>query len=41
VIKNLPRLPGPAQQELKVRSLLTVAFDQEDKQVAGFLVEWP
>jgi len=29
VIKNLPRLPGPAQQELKVRSLLTVAFDQE------------
>src|SRR6266567_1578729 len=28
VIKNLPRLPGPAQQELKVRSLLTVAFDQ-------------
>src|SRR5207248_8679610 len=29
MIKNLPRLPGPAQQELKVRSLLTVAFDQE------------
>src|SRR5437660_1414775 len=29
VIKNLPRLPGPAQQELKVQSLLTVAFDQE------------
>src|SRR5437899_3392518 len=28
VIKNLPRLPGPAQQELKVRSFLTVAFDQ-------------
>src|SRR5436309_11860893 len=28
-IKDLPRLPGPAQQELKVRSLLTVAFDQE------------
>ena len=27
-IKNLPRLPGPAQQELKVRSLMTVAFDQ-------------
>ncbi|OLC91554.1 MAG: hypothetical protein AUH86_20525 [Acidobacteria bacterium 13_1_40CM_4_58_4] len=27
-IKNLPRLPGPVQQELKVRSLLTVAFDQ-------------
>ena len=27
-IKNLPRLPGPAQQELKVKSFLTVAFDQ-------------
>jgi signal transduction histidine kinase len=27
-IKNLPRLPGPAQQELKVNSLATVAFDQ-------------
>jgi signal transduction histidine kinase len=27
-IKNLPRLPGPVQQELKVRSLLTVTFDQ-------------
>jgi signal transduction histidine kinase len=27
-IKNLPRLPGPAQQELKVRSLMTVAFEQ-------------
>jgi len=27
-IKNLPRLPGPAQQELKVRSFMTVAFEQ-------------
>src|SRR5881394_692363 len=27
-IKNLPRLPGPAQQELKVNSFVTVAFDQ-------------
>jgi signal transduction histidine kinase len=27
-IKNLPRLPGPAQQELKVRSFLSVAFEQ-------------
>jgi signal transduction histidine kinase len=27
-IKNLPRLPGPAQQELKVQSLMTVAFEQ-------------
>ncbi len=31
VIKNLPRLPGPAQQELNVRSFLTVAFDQEEE----------
>jgi signal transduction histidine kinase len=27
-IKNLPRLPGPAHQELKVRSFMTVAFEQ-------------
>ncbi len=27
-IKNLPRLPGPVQQELKIQSLITVAFDQ-------------
>src|SRR5260370_8985335 len=27
-LKNLPRLPGPAQQELKVTSFVTVAFDQ-------------
>jgi signal transduction histidine kinase len=27
-IRNLPRLPGPAQQELKVTSFMTVAFDQ-------------
>ena len=27
-IKNIPRLPGPAQQELKVRNFITVAFDQ-------------
>jgi len=27
-IKNLPRLPGPAQQELKVRSFVSVAFEQ-------------
>jgi signal transduction histidine kinase len=27
-IKNLPRLPGPAQQELKVRNFMTVAFEQ-------------
>jgi signal transduction histidine kinase len=27
-IKNLPRLPGPAQQELKMRSFVSVAFEQ-------------
>src|ERR1700693_401881 len=27
-LKNLPRLPGPAQQELKVTSFATVAFEQ-------------
>ena len=27
-IKNLPRLPGPAQQEFKVRSFMTVGFEQ-------------
>jgi len=27
-IKNLPRVPGPAQQEFKIRSLMTVAFEQ-------------
>jgi signal transduction histidine kinase len=27
-IKNLPRLPGPAQQEFKIHSLMTVAFEQ-------------
>ena len=28
-IRNLPRLPGPAQQELQVGSFMTVAFEQE------------
>jgi signal transduction histidine kinase len=27
-LKTLPRLPGPAQQEFKVRSFMTVAFEQ-------------
>jgi signal transduction histidine kinase len=27
-IKNLPRLPGPAQQELNVKSFVSVAFEQ-------------
>jgi signal transduction histidine kinase len=30
-LKNLPRIPGPTQQELKIRSLMTVAFDQGGK----------
>src|SRR3989440_12355998 len=29
VIKNLPPPPGPAEREVQLRSLLTVAFDQE------------
>jgi signal transduction histidine kinase len=28
-LKNLPRLPGPTQNELKIRSLMSVAFDQD------------
>ena len=27
-LKTLPRLPGPTQQQLKLRSMLSVAFDQ-------------
>lgn len=30
-LKNVPRLPGPTQQELQARSFLSVAFDQESK----------
>jgi signal transduction histidine kinase len=30
-IGNLPRLPGPTQHEFGIRSLMTVAFDQNDK----------
>jgi signal transduction histidine kinase len=30
-LKNLPRIPGPTLQELKIRSLMTVAFDQSGK----------
>ncbi|GAC1623282.1 MAG: sensor histidine kinase [Candidatus Acidiferrum sp.] len=33
VLKVLPRIPGPTQQQLKVRSLMTVAFEQEGKPV--------
>src|SRR5215475_5349851 len=34
-IKNLPRLPGPVQQEFKIRSLMTVAFDQSGSPAAA------
>ena len=30
-IKNLPRLPGTTQTEFRIRSFMTVAFDQNDK----------
>ncbi len=29
VLKILPRIPGPTQQEFQIRNFLTVAFDQE------------
>jgi signal transduction histidine kinase len=35
-LKSLPRLPGPAQQELGLRSMMSVTFDQEG-QPAGRL----
>ncbi len=30
-LKNLPRIPGPTQQEFGIHNLLTVAFDQDEK----------
>jgi signal transduction histidine kinase len=33
VLKSLPRIPGPTQQQLKIRSLMSVAFEQEGKPV--------
>jgi signal transduction histidine kinase len=32
-LKALPRMPGPTQQQLRIRSLMTVAFEQEGKPV--------
>jgi len=32
-LKNLPRLPGPTQNEFKITSLMSVAFDQSGKPV--------
>jgi signal transduction histidine kinase len=29
-LKNLPRIPGPTQQEFGIRNFLSVAFDQDD-----------
>ena len=37
-LKNLPRIPGPTQNELKIRSLLTVAFDQAGVPVGRFFL---
>ncbi len=38
VLKNLPRIPGPTQMELKIRSLMTVAFDQAGVPVGRFFL---
>jgi signal transduction histidine kinase len=37
-LRNLPRIPGPTQNELKIRSLLTVAFDQAGAPVGRFFL---
>ena len=37
-LKNLPRIPGPTQAELKIRSLMTVAFDQAGAPVGRFFL---
>jgi signal transduction histidine kinase len=37
-LKNLPRIPGPTQNELKIRSLMTVAFDQGGVPVGRFFL---
>jgi signal transduction histidine kinase len=31
MLKTLPRLPGPTQQELGIQNLITVAFDQDER----------
>ena len=30
-LKNMPRIPGPTQQEFKIQNLISVAFDQNDR----------
>jgi signal transduction histidine kinase len=37
-LRNLPRIPGPTQNELKIRSLMTVAFDQGGVPVGRFFL---
>jgi signal transduction histidine kinase len=37
-LRNLPRIPGPTQAELKIRSLMTVAFDQAGAPVGRFFL---
>jgi signal transduction histidine kinase len=37
-LKTLPRVPGPTQQELKIRSLMSVAFDQSGAPVGRILL---
>ncbi|MGA2421815.1 MAG: histidine kinase dimerization/phosphoacceptor domain-containing protein, partial [Candidatus Acidiferrum sp.] len=37
-LKNLPRIPGPTQSEMKIRSLMTVAFDQAGAPVGRFFL---
>ena len=37
-LKTLPRIPGPVQQELQLRSLLSVAFDQNGQTVGRFFL---
>jgi signal transduction histidine kinase len=37
-LRNLPRLPGPSQQELQLRSLMAVAFEQEGRPAGRLFV---
>jgi signal transduction histidine kinase len=37
-LSTLPRIPGPMLHQLKVRSLMTVAFEQEEKPVGRILL---
>jgi len=37
-LKTLPRLPGPAQQELRLRSLMSVTYEQDRQPVGRFFV---